>query len=54
MSELKMKVQSNLSTTATLGTSKKWPLSKGLDIGGRYSQFITIKILENWNSSWSL
>ena len=36
-------IQSNLSTTATLGTPKKWPLFKGWGIGGRYSQLITIK-----------
>jgi hypothetical protein len=43
----KMKIQSNLCTTTTLGTGKKWSLFKG----GRYSEGQTVKfnILINKN-----
>jgi hypothetical protein len=36
-------IQSNLSTIATLGTPKKWPLFKGYGIRHCYSQFKTIQ-----------
>jgi hypothetical protein len=46
-------VQSNLSTTATLGTPKKRPLFRG----GRYPQFSPIKlqlVWDVWGSGWPL
>ena len=49
----KSSIQSNLCTTATLGTPKKRPLL----IGGRYSKGPSIKLLwiwDVWGSGWPL
>jgi hypothetical protein len=49
----KNRIQSNLSTTATLGTPKKRPLFRG----GRYSEFSPIKlqlVWDVWGSGWPL
>jgi hypothetical protein len=46
-------IQSNLYTTATLGTPKKRPLFRG----GRYSEFSPIKlqlVCDVWGSGWPL
>ena len=46
-------IQSNLCTTATLGTPKKWPLLRG----GRYSKGPPIKLVWIWDafgSGWLL
>jgi hypothetical protein len=48
-----IEVQSNLSTTATLGTPKKRPLFRG----GRYTEFSRIKlqlVWDVWGSGWPL
>ncbi len=50
---LHLRIQSNLSTMATLGTPKKRPLFRG----GRYLEFSPIKlqlIWDVWGSGWPL
>jgi hypothetical protein len=50
---MEFSIQSNLNTTATLGTQKKWQLFRG----GRYSEVPLIKLVLNWDacgSGWLL